>query len=247
MEHDDVEQGLVGRERFETQPLDDDHAEGMRHPVPVPGRFRGDAGGFTRLEAMRISEHGRPSPIRSGFRKRTVAVIMFVVAAVVVALILMLAGSKSRGKSPHPSAPSADDDCSWDGPLLPSSLKPVGYTWHVTPAFTAPFDFNGTVEVTATVMRAGVRCAVMNSRGLNIALAESGGASLLTWLNVEREQLYVEFPAVLTEGDNVTLFITYSGMLGLNMNGLYLSTYTEDDGAGGSVTVPMVATQFEAT
>ena len=141
-----------------------------------------------------------------------------------------------------------DPLCKWNSYRLPTVWRPESYHWGVAPQFQEPFNFNGavTVQLTATDT---AECIVLNQHELQIDSVryawqgeDFSDKDLPVTMVSEHDQFIVKLPHSARKGASVTLLIHYSGALGRNNAGLYLSTYEQDN-----ETVPMIVTQFEAT
>ena len=100
-------------------------------------------------------------------------------------------------------------------------------------------------------MSTGVRCIQLHAEDLVVssvnvvALSGSGpsGAGSVLRTDVKNQRVVLQLPGAYSGGDRLRISLGFTGSLGVDMHGLYLSTYTNDFNS----TVNIVATQFEST
>ena len=123
---------------------------------------------------------------------------------------------------------------------LPKTVVPSEYTIAITPDVEAG-TFQGFVKIVVDVAQPTDRI-VMNSLGLKIARArvvEKGSADLPVTLNEAEQTLTLAMETPLAAGRH-TIEITYSGRLGEQPQGLYISRFQKDGKEAKAL-----ATQFE--
>ncbi len=128
---------------------------------------------------------------------------------------------------------------------LPKSVRPTDYRITIHPDLDAE-TFHGTVSIDAVVDEAS-DLVVLNSDELNITaatIAVDGGQAVACPFDVdpEHERLSLSPGQTLQPGP-ATIEIEFDGAFNERLIGLYLSRFTDDDGAEHK----LATTQFEAT
>jgi aminopeptidase N len=163
--------------------------------------------------------------------------------AVAVSLAVVLTGSDPIEES---------DGCGYTSYRLKDSAMPTAYTVYWNPLFVAPHTFTGRTTIQLAMTMGNQRCIQLHAKDLvfdSVEAAISSDSNIPSsvdwWWNSEatNERIVVQLPRVVAVGENVTLSFSFHADLGLDMVGLYLSTYEDDAGQ----TISTVCTQFEAT
>ena len=123
---------------------------------------------------------------------------------------------------------------------LPRSIMPVSYEVEISPDRSQQ-KFAGSVRVRADVVEttSELRC---NSLDLAISKAAVDGEEVAVSLDVENEQLVVEFAEPRQPGP-IEFSATFTGELNDDLRGFYKSTFTDDEGNEQII----ATTQFQST
>ncbi|CAK0857729.1 unnamed protein product [Prorocentrum cordatum] len=158
-------------------------------------------------------------------------------AAAAAALLAAWAGARGRGRGPGCFALQATSARARERELLPAHAIPRRYelALELDPEGAAA-AFSGRLAVELAVVDPGSKLLTLHARSLSIALG-----SVRMWLNETAQTVTFAFPAALPLGHGV-LSLSYGGVLGEDMAGLYRSWYT---GVTGSRQA-MALTQLEA-
>lgn len=170
-------------------------------------------------------------------------------AAVAVASIGIIAGSATAGilAGSKPQSTSSDI-CSYSDYRLPNNLFiPSNYRINWIPPFSAPFIYTGSVSIDLNITQ-GVNCVLIHSGSdLDYSSITFTTPSSTTPTPISFTKDVINERIILKQsfqaGSQVTLNFAYKAPLRTNNNGLYLSTYKDDNDKIVNVT----ATQFEAT
>jgi len=169
-----------------------------------------------------------------------------------VIFVLLASGSFSTSS---PAAKSGIGTCAPADDMwrLPDYIIPTHYEVALQPLMVEPYSFSGSVSVSAALNglapSEGVECVYLNVQDLNVSsvmIGVNGGApvaAVATQINPLTTIIGIRLAGTVRASDQLSLSMSFEGFLNRNMEGLYLSTYTDEAGA----LVPMVATQFEAT
>ena len=134
---------------------------------------------------------------------------------------------------------------------LPTTVIPRAYRLNYTTiSLTAPFKFDGVIQIDVEVADAGINAAEGNPNSLTlhcldlaVTKAKCAGqdATSLT-MSIDAETVTITFPQKIPSGSH-TLTVHFTGTLNDQMRGLYRSSYTNLKGEEKI----MACTQFEAT
>ncbi|KAI5728487.1 hypothetical protein M8J77_016879 [Diaphorina citri] len=137
---------------------------------------------------------------------------------------------------------------------LPTDLKPTGYEVHVDPDL-AKAEFAGTVKITLTASHS-TSFITLNAKYIKLPSAVPVAVTRINTnrptstipvkssvLDEANEQLIIELDRALSPKSTYVVQIAYTGRLGSDMSGFYLSRYTNSSGAEKL----LASTQFEPT
>lgn len=168
----------------------------------------------------------------------------------ITAAVFTVATAVTLGVTLSPkSSTSTPLYCDWTDYRLPFIATPLSYSIHWSPSFLPPFTFNGTTSILIQTTTDTDCLFVHAGNDLQVtSIMYSSGSGPLTVINnynydSTNERYRLQFPSRLTNGQILTVTLTTTSFLSDNNQGLYLSTYKDDEGS----TVYMAATQFEAT
>uniref|UniRef100_A0A674KB00 Aminopeptidase n=1 Tax=Terrapene triunguis TaxID=2587831 RepID=A0A674KB00_9SAUR len=156
------------------------------------------------------------------------------------------AGPEEEGAGCCPPAPSPSPGSTrppgvWDNSRLPRALLPLHYElrlWpRLSPGQPGPFVFSGQVNIT-------VRCAQDTATVLlhSSELELWGAAVAELWLKERQEYAVLELRRSLRAGGRYVLQLSFRGPLSENLDGLFLTRYT-DQGQSSM----LIASQLEPT
>ena len=138
--------------------------------------------------------------------------------------------------------------CSYSNYRLPLNVMTVSnYVISWAPRFSAPFTYSGTTSFDLNFLQA-VDCVLVHAgpdllfSSVTVGASAAAPQTAVAWTpDLANERVVLRLPAAA--GASLTLTFTYTSPLRTTNNGLYLSTYVDDN----KNTVNMTATQFEAT
>ena len=191
----------------------------------------------------------RPAPAKYIFGLSGRFLAFSAIAGVAVISAAVTIGVTQSRKS-NSSGSNYDNGCAYAGYWLQPVAIPSNYKVLMAPNFTTG-RFTGSTQVTFTVNASGLACLQLHSvehTFSSISLQSTSRPDAPAPVSVVRvdttnERVVLGLPWTPAAGETVILRLAYDAPLNGDMRGLYLSTYTADDGTR----TPLAATQFEAT